>query len=179
MMKKKMTTYAIMVGIFLLILLLFQTFIWNEYVVNTTAESAIEKEEGERGILTEIDRERSLGIVKLGGGFRTYTISKGFWGWSITDSTYISTKTRDTLFNVKREKLQTKDDKDIYIILIATEHEDVTNIVAYNGENEEIGLWKQPYEETNLYFAFTETPYPENITIEAYSKEQLLYQSTD
>lgn len=63
--------------------------------------------------------------------------------------------------------------------MIATKHEDVTNIVAYNGKNEEISLWKQSYEGTNLYFAFSETPYPENIIIEAYSQEQLLYQSTD
>lgn len=52
----------------------------------------MEKEEGERGILTEIDRECSLGIVKLDGSFHAYTISKGFWEWSITDNTYISTK---------------------------------------------------------------------------------------
>lgn len=168
-----------MVGVFFLILFLFQTFIWNKYVVNTTAESAIEEEEGERGILTEIDNERALGISKLDGEFRAYTITKGVFGWSITDSASISAETSDMLFNVKREKLQTKDDKDIYIILIATEQEEVTNILAYNNNNEEIGLWKQPHEGTKLYFAFSETPYLKDITVEAYSQAQLLYRSTD
>ncbi|GAB3805831.1 hypothetical protein [Virgibacillus kimchii] len=179
MKNQKMRSRSMKIAIFLLILLLFQTFIWNEYVINTTAESALEGEEGERGILTEIDRERSFGIVKLEDGFRAYTLSEGFLGWSITDNEFISTETSDIIFNVKKETLLSKGDKEIYVILIATDHEDVTNIIAYDDKNEEIGLWKQPHDGTKLYFAFSESPYPEGITYEAYSQEQLLYKITD
>jgi len=47
-------------------------------------------------------------------------------------------------------------------------------VIAYDENKEEIGLWRIPYNGSNLYYAFRENPFSDNITIEAYSADEEL-----
>lgn len=177
MKKQEGKSHKVMILIFLIILMLFQNFVWNVYVVNPTVSDALDKEKGEQGVITKIDKKQSFGILKLADGFHAYAISKGFWGWSITDDTYISNESTDKPFNAKKETFQYKNNKEVDVILIATNDADVSKLIAYDENKKEIGLWKVPYNGLNLYYAYSRKPIADNITIEAYSaNEELLYQ---
>lgn len=140
MKKQKKKSYIIVILIFLISLLLFQNFVWDEYVVNPTASAALDREAGKQGVLTEINKEQSLGVLKLVDGYRAYALSEGFWGWSITDDTYIPNTSNEKNFVTKRESFEFKGNKKVDVILITTQENEISYFRAYDENEDEISF---------------------------------------
>ncbi|MGY0691367.1 hypothetical protein ACW2QC_01085 [Virgibacillus sp. FSP13] len=124
--------------------------------------------------MTEIDRKHSFGILRLEDGFRATAISEGFWGWSVTDDVFISTKSVEEPFITKRETIQYKDNKKLDVILITVNDKEIADIDAYDKNMEKIHFGKIPYNDTYLYYAYSEKRFSNNITIKAYSVDKTL-----
>lgn len=172
---QKSISFYLLIVLFLLSLVLFKQLVWNEYVVNLTESAALE-EQGEKGTIIGISNNKSLAIVTLEDGFRVYAISEGYFGWTITDEVYISSKIEDKPFNAKQTTLVFKDDTKLSLVLATTNNSEVTEMVAFQNNNTEIKLGKVPNHLTNLYYGYSEEPYSQEIIFEAYSVEgNLLY----
>ncbi|MGY0691366.1 hypothetical protein ACW2QC_01080 [Virgibacillus sp. FSP13] len=162
--------------IFLLFLLLFQKFVWNEYIVNPTASDALEKGEGKQGFLTEIDKKQSLGILETEDGYHAYALSQGFWGWSITGGVYIQNASSKENFVTKKETFEFKDNKEADVILITTKDDSISYFLAFDENGNEIHFDTTRDEGKELHYAYSESPLSGKITFEAYSSDdELLY----
>ena len=79
--------FALLIGIFL-----FKSFIWDEYIVNNTAAAALDGVEGQPGVRYVISKNQEIAIKPFEEGFNVYAVSKGYWGWSVTDELSITDK---------------------------------------------------------------------------------------
>lgn len=164
--------------ILFLVVALFYNFVWNGFIVNPSASVALEKKEGTRVALTEIDNKQSLGILQLSDGYQAYALSRGFLGWSVTDDIYLPDAAGNDIFSASKETLEFKRNKEIDIVLVSTQNEDISYFKAVDESNNEIYFDTSRDEGgRELHYAFSKTPLTGAITYEAYSNDdELLYQ---
>ncbi|APC49403.1 hypothetical protein BME96_14910 [Virgibacillus halodenitrificans] len=158
-------------------LILFKSFIWEEFFVHPTASDALKEENGKTALVENINQKESFGVAKTKEGFKVYALAEDFWGWKVADEAFVSSKTTKKKLNIKRERIQWEDDYIKEVILIATADEDVVKVRAFENNNE-INLSKVPNNHKAMYFAYQEDLFSGSVRIEAYSKdEKLLYKT--
>lgn len=160
-----------------LIVAVIYNFIWKGYIVHPTPSDALGEKKGKQAILTEIDRKKYLGIVKLEDGFHAYALSDGFWGWSTTDDFYLPNYLfyKDK-FVAKKETFKFKGGKDVDIVFVLTVDDQISYFNAYDEKEREIIFDTTRDAGRELHYAFSLTPLEGNLTYEAYSSDdELLY----
>lgn len=167
MVKRNKKNTGIVKGIILFVITaLLYNFVWNVYVVNPTASAALDNEEGKQVVLMEIDKRQSIGVLKLEGGYHAYALSEGFWGWSITDDSYLANASNGEDFVAKRETFALKGNREAEVFLITTQIEQISYFLAYDENKNEIYFDTIRDEGGELHYAYSEKPLSGEITYE-------------
>lgn len=74
-------------------LILFKSFIWEEFFVHPTASDALKEENGKTALVENINQKESFGVAKTKEGFKVYALAEDFWGWKVADEAFVSSKT--------------------------------------------------------------------------------------
>jgi len=166
--KKKITQpILIIIG-----LILFKSFIWDVYIVNPTVEAALDGLDGEAGVgmFVDDDEKANMTIRPFEDGFKVYGISKGYWGWSVTDEVFIKHHEGSKSFEVTEKTFHYKQKKDVAILLITTQDKRIDPIIADSKHTGEINFDRISNGDTRLYYIYSKKPLGE-VTYEAFSKD--------
>lgn len=162
----------------IILISLFNQFIWEKYFFNPTPWDALEEEKGQPGVMGEIDRDNYIAFLHPDKGFKVYALSRGFWGWSITDDIAIPNEDTTEPFIATVKTLQLKGKDNVDIILIVSHDKNIRAFTATdeNGKKFNFNGTVNDESSTYLYYQFEKDTISENLTIEAYSKDdELLY----
>lgn len=129
MQKKNSRRKEIRILLILIGIILFKLFVWDEYIVNSTADAALNGVEGEAGVMHVISEKQELAIRPYDDGFKLYAVSKGFWGWSITDEMWIGNEKEKTL-KITEQTLQFKPDQKLYMSLVVDKKQSFDKVTA-------------------------------------------------
>lgn len=148
--------------IILLIILgivLFRLFVWDIYFANSTVDQALEDYEGGPGIGMFVDKAEkyNLTIKPVEEGFKVYGVSKGLWGWNVTDELLIHHPKPDSIDAIERT-FHYKSKKDVHLILIPSLTSQVAKIEATRNGEDQIAFNSTVNEETRLYYYYSEQP---------------------
>ncbi|WP_252504352.1 hypothetical protein [Sporosarcina sp. Marseille-Q4943] len=147
--KNQIRVLLIVIGI-----VLFKTFVWDEYIVNPTAGAALDGEAGEPGVMHVISKKQEFAIRPYEEGFKIYAVSKGFWGWSVTDEMFIGNETKKSFeptFQFKRyEKL--------YVSLVVDREQSLEEVAAHSTNVGSINFNKIAGDNADLYYHFSDEP---------------------
>lgn len=158
-------------------IILFKSLIWDVYIVNPTVEAALEGLEGEAGGGTYIseDETANLTIQLLADGFKVYGVSKGYWGWSVTDEISIKHHGGDASIEVTEKTFHYKGEKDVKILLITTKDNRIDRVIAESARAKKIAFNRIVNREIQLYYSYSEEPLGE-VTYKAFSADgKILY----
>ncbi len=154
---KKLNTstigFALLVGIFLV-----KSFIWDEYIVNNTAAAALNGVEGQPGVGYVISKNQEIAIKPYEEGFNVYAVSKGFWGWSVTDKLSITEK-QNKPFEVMERTLQFKKNKSLYLVFVMDKDYYFDKVVAHSSNSELIHLNRLASDNGFLFYHYSEDPF--------------------
>lgn len=146
--------FALIIGIFI-----FKSFIWDEYIVNNSASAALDGVEGQPGVSFVISKNQKIAIKPYEEGFNVYAVSKGFWGWSVTDNLSITDK-QNKPFEITEYTLQFKGNKILYLDFVIDKDNYFENIIANSPSNSEpIHLNKLASDKGSLFYQYSERPY--------------------
>lgn len=122
-------SFALLIGIFLV-----KFFIWDEYVINNSAVAAVDGLEGQPGVYHVISGNQEIAIKPSEEGFNVYAVSKGVWGWSVTDELAL-TEIKNQPFEIVEGTLQFKKKKSIYLVLVLDKDTQFDTDVAYSANS--------------------------------------------
>ncbi|MFS0690016.1 hypothetical protein AB1K89_12355 [Sporosarcina sp. 179-K 8C2 HS] len=147
--KNQIRVLLIVIGI-----VLFKTFVWDEYIVNSTAFAALDGVEGEPGVMHVISQKQEFAIRPYEEGFKIYAVSKGFWGWSVTDKMFIGNETKKSF----EPTLQFKPDEKLYLSLVVDREQSLKVVAAYSTNVGSINFNKIAGDNAELYYHFSDEP---------------------
>ncbi|HLR51442.1 MAG TPA: hypothetical protein VK072_01020 [Candidatus Avamphibacillus sp.] len=151
-------------------------FVWNEFVVNPTAQDVLEKEDGKQIVLQNIDDKRTLGIMKIQNGYYAYALSDGFWGWTVTDKVYLPKATNKEKVSAIHDTLIFKRNKELDVILISSLNNKISYFEAYDGAGKEVIFDTNRERKYELHYGYSEESLPNELTIDGYSSDdKVLY----
>ncbi|MGG3283848.1 hypothetical protein [Paenibacillus solani] len=152
-------------------IVLFRLFVWDVYFADSTVDQALEDYEGGPGIGMFVDKAEkyNLTIKPVEEGFKVYGVSKGLWGWTVTDELLILHPEPDSL-NAIEKTFHSKSKKDVYLILIPTLTSQVDKIEATRDGGDQIAFNSTVNEDTRLYYYYSEQPIGE-VDYKAYSAD--------
>ena len=165
--KRKKTLNRSAIGIALLIgIFLFKSFIWDEYIINNSAIAALDDVEGQPGVKYVISENQEIAIKPYEEGFNVYAVSKGYWGWSVTDKLSITDK-QNKPFEIMERTLQFKKNKSLYLVLVMDKDNYLDTVVAHSSNSEPIHLNRLGSDNGFLFYHYSENPF-----------EDLIYEGT-
>ncbi|KOR89186.1 hypothetical protein [Paenibacillus solani] len=140
-------------------IVLFRLFVWDVYFANSTVEQALEDYEGGPGIGMFVDKAEkyNLTIKPVEEGFKVYGVSKGLWGWNVTDELLIHHPGPDSLDVIERT-FHYRSKKDVHLILMPTLINQVDQIKATRNGGDQIAFNNTVNEDTRLYYYYSEQP---------------------
>lgn len=129
--------------------LLFKSFIWDEYIVNNSAVAALDGVGGQPDVGYVISDNQEIAIKPYEERFYVYAVSKGFWGWSVTDEPSITDK-KNKPFEIIERTLQFKKNKSLIYLLFHLQRS--KSIVSL------LNFWKDPLLKLLMVGVFYTTP---------------------
>ncbi|WP_153732625.1 hypothetical protein [Sporosarcina obsidiansis] len=138
-------------------IVLFKTYIWDEYIINSTANAVLEGQEGEAGTRHPISEKAELAIKPFEDGFKIYAVSKGFLGWKVTDELSITPK-ENTAFEIGEQALKFNSDKKLYVSFVLNQDESFETVKAYSTNVGEMGFNRSVGEGGFFYYYYSEEP---------------------
>ena len=145
--------FTLVIGIFL-----FKFFIWDEYIVNNSAVAALDGVEGQPGVGFVISENQEIAIKPYEEGFNVYAVSKGYWGWSVTDELSISEKLNKP-FEIMERTLQFKKNKSLYFVFVMDKDNYFDKVVAHSPNSEPIHLNRLGSDNGFLFYHYSEDPF--------------------
>ena len=145
--------FALLIGIFL-----FKSFIWDEYIVNNTAAAALDGVEGQPGVGIVISDKQEIAIKPYEEGFYVFAVSKGYWGWSVTDELSITGK-QNKPFEIMERTLQFKKNRSLYLVFVMDSDNYFDKVVAHSSSSELIHLNRLASDNGFLFFHYSEDPF--------------------
>ncbi|MDW0118563.1 hypothetical protein QTL97_16675 [Sporosarcina thermotolerans] len=149
--------FVLLIGIFI-----FKSFIWDEYIVNNTASAALDDVEGQPGVGFVINKNQEIAIKPYEEGFNVYAVSKGFWGWSVTDELSISDK-QNKSFEITERTLQFKDNKSLYLVFVMDKDNYFNTVIAHSSNSGPIHLNRLASDNGFLFYHYSEEPFKDLI----------------
>lgn len=146
-MQKKTRVLLLIIG-----LVLFKIWIWDEYIVNSTADAALDGREGEAGVNYVISKNRELAIRPYEEGFKIYALSKGFWGWSVTDEMIIGDDA------ITEPIMQFKGNEQLYLSLIVDKEQSLDKVTGYSANVGTIHFNRTVGANAILYYYYSDKP---------------------
>ncbi|MCM3638977.1 hypothetical protein M3152_14835 [Sporosarcina luteola] len=146
-MQKKIRVLLLISG-----LVLFKIWVWDEYIVNSTADAALDGKEGKAGVSYGISNNKELAIRPYEEGFKVYAVSKGFWGWSITDEMFVGDH------EIVEQELQFKGREKLYVSLIVDKKQSFDKIIGYSANIGTINFNRTVGENSILYYYYSDQP---------------------
>ena len=156
--RKNVLIVALIIGIFLV-----KSFVWDEYIVNSTADAALEDVKGEPGVGYVISKKQKVAIKPYKEGYKVYAVSKGFWSWSVTDELFITNE--DRAFEITEEILQYKGNKRVYLTFIMDKEKSFDKITAQSPTVGAINFNRLVSDNGFLYYQYSEELF-EDVTYE-------------
>ncbi|MGG0668727.1 hypothetical protein [Sporosarcina koreensis] len=147
-MQKKTRVLLIIIGI-----VVFKTWVWDEFIVNSTANAALEGVEGRAGVSHVISKNQEIAIRPYEEGFKIYAVSKGFWGWSITDEMFIGDE------EIVERILQFKGNKKIYMSFVVDRQNTFDNVKGYSTTVGPIDFNRTVGDNAFLYYHYSDKPF--------------------
>ncbi|KOP68537.1 hypothetical protein AMS62_27345 [Bacillus sp. FJAT-18019] len=165
----KRTSYIVL--LIIIGIVLFRLFVWDVYFANSTVDQALEDYEGGPGIGMFIDKDEKYNVTikPVEEGFKVYGVSKGLWGWTVTDELLINHPEPDSL-DVIEKTFHYKSKKDVHLILMPTLINQVDQIEATRDGGDQIAFNSTVNEDTRLYYYYSEQPIGE-VKYKAYSAD--------
>ncbi len=145
--------FALLIGIFL-----FKSFIWDEYIVNNTAAAALDGVEGQPGVRYVISKNQEIAIKPFEEGFNVYAVSKGYWGWSVTDELSITDKQSKPIEIIERT-LQFKKNKTLYLVFVMDKDHYFDTVVAHSSTSDPIHFNRIGSDNGFLFYHYSENPF--------------------
>lgn len=148
---------SLLVVLILFGLFLFKSFVWDEYIINSTAGAALDGLEGEAGVANVISKNQELAIRPYKEGFKIYAVSKGYWGWSVTDERFISSK-ENKPFEITETTLQYKQNQKLYLSVILDKDQSLDDVTASSPKVESMSFSRIVNKEVILYYYYSNEP---------------------
>ncbi|MEK4026615.1 hypothetical protein [Sporosarcina sp. FSL W7-1283] len=136
-------------------IVLFKSFIWDEYIVNSTAWAALEGREGEVGVGYAISKKQELAIKPFKDGFKIYAVSKGFFGWTVTDEEFVGNKENE-FYEIGELDLQFNPSEKLYLNFVLDQDEYFEKIKAYSPGGIEIGFNRSVGNDVFFYYHYSD-----------------------
>ncbi|HEX5563412.1 MAG TPA: hypothetical protein VFX34_00520 [Sporosarcina sp.] len=146
-MQKKIRVLLLITG-----LVLFKIWIWDVYIVNSTADAALDGAEGEAGVNYVISKNKELAIRPYEEGFKIYAVSKGFWGWSVTDEMFIEDD------GIVERGLQFIGNEKVYLSLIVDKEQSLDKVIGYSTNVGTIHFNRTVGDHAILYYYYSDQP---------------------
>jgi len=145
-------------GVLLLIIgVLFKTLVWDEFIVNSTARAALDGVEGEAGVMFVISKNQEIAIRPYKDGYKIYALSKGFWGWSVTDEMFIGNEKNETV-EIMERTLQFKRNQKLYMNFVVDKEQLFDKVTANSTSVGSIDFNRTVGDDTFLYYHYSEKP---------------------
>jgi len=145
------------IGVLLIIIgiVLFKTLVWDEYIVNSTASAALDGVEGEAGVKIIISKNQEVAIRPYKNGYKIYAVSKGIWGWSVTDEMFIGNEKNEKI-EIMERILQFKQNQKLYMSFVVDKEQSFDKVTANSTTVGMIGFSRSVGDGTFLYYHFSE-----------------------
>ncbi|MDW0113095.1 hypothetical protein QT711_07845 [Sporosarcina saromensis] len=144
-------SFTLLIGLFL-----FKFMIWDEFIINNSASAALDVVEGQPAVVHVINDKQEIAIKPYAEG-----LTKGFWGWSVTDELSITDKNKP--FKIMEETLQFAKKKSLHLVLVMDPDKYFDTVVSHSSNNEPIHLNRLVSENGFLYYDYSVDPYGELI----------------
>lgn len=150
-------------------------YIWNEFIIDSTSFQATKNEAGVPSGSITIDDKNKLVIrqEEENNRYRAIAVSKGWFGWSITDDMYLRCDGINEISNESHQKLSFKRNEQFDVVLVTIC--DPSRIIDYPVVTNQNGTTLE-FERTSkidfkLYFAATKKQI-DSITVDYYDKNK-------
>jgi hypothetical protein len=140
-----------------IVFLVAKNLVWDSYIVNPTPDDALKDRDGMPGIGQSIAKNQHVTIRPFSDGFKVFGLSKGYWGWSVTDESFLTLAPNNS-YEITEKAIHFKNNKKVHYLFIATNDSSIKTINAYTQNDKKINFSMTSHEAFNLYYTYMEEP---------------------